>query len=248
MGENGQQKWRLEGKAYESFRKLMASADETRTLFEEADLELPEPLARFLGVVPHEEAQGLRISVSPPPHPPCPPEADPDWIWVPIHDLLLQTMMLAIMRGHGGPISAKAIQEKASVYDPDVNLTSLYNAGARLEKDEILSKLEHGWSLNNPSDAPVLHGEYAWGPPRVFSRQEIAAHRRLIIHHLLSVAPDGMQVMQIVRHFRQDPALYPPALGAVTKDLVKIDLEKMSSYRRVRRVGQSRKWVAINAK
>jgi hypothetical protein len=250
MVESGQQKWRLELKAYEAFQQLMARADETRALFEDAGLDLPEPLARFLGSEPNGTDAGdtIRMSVSPLPHPPRPPEAESDWVWVPATDALLHTLLLAVMRGHGGPLSAKAIQERIAVHTPDVNLTSLYNAGARLENSSVISKSDDGWQLLNPSHAPVLQGEYAWGPPKAFSRQELAAHRRIVIRHLLSASADGMQVMQIVRHMQRDPSLWPPDLGAVSKDLVETDLEKLASLKRVKKVGHSRKWVAINPK
>lgn len=247
-----QQKWQRELKAHEAFVELMKNAQATQVLFQTAGLELPGPLARFLGLMDDErtdrDEEGgdeVRMTVTPFPEPSRPPEWQPGWIWTPVEGLIQQTLVLAFLRREGpGPVVPKQLHKMTSEYI-STPLGSIYNIGKRLDSEVILRAPE-GWRLRNEADALVLHEGFAWGPPEVFKDYDLTFRRRMAICRLLKAAPNGLQIMQIVRYMEQDPNLWIPAFGAVSKDNLKGDLEQLERDGKIRRTLKTRIWRVVD--
>lgn len=229
--------FQAEKRAYEAFTKLLADASTVRSYFEAANMALPGPLSRFLGIG-QSTANASRKAVIPhPPTPPLPPEFKSDWVWVRISNMTAYTLTLAMLRQAKGPMKPKSVLVRVQGLLPDINPRSVYNLGPRLKGVTVTNE---GWSLDDPDTAPILSGDYAWGPASVFLHQELTIHRRSLILHLLRTAADGMMAMQIVRQL-QDSGL---CRTTVNKDLVKGDIEVLKDEGEVRR--SSKKWKAVN--
>ena len=207
-------------------------------------MELPPSLRQFFGI---QETNGSalsrpRVSIPPPQSPPGPSHASSDWIWVPMEDMHATGIVLAILRQAAGPVEPATVTEKVLQHQPDVNPRSVLNIGPRQE-GKLIERTNEGWVLRGDKDrAPVLHKGHAWGPPTVFDKQELAAHRRIMLAHLLDAMPGGLQVVQIVEQLKNLPYCRAP----VSKDLVKADLSAMQEVGKVKRVGNTRKWVLSN--
>ena len=85
----------------------------------------------------------------------------------------------------------------------------------------------------------MIDGEYVWGSPDIFHKQELAAHRRYIIKHILGVV-GPLQMMQVVHHL----SAYEGCKAPVNKDLVKLDIEALQEAGEIRRT-QGRKYALI---
>lgn len=256
MGHEVQQpKWVLEMQAYQALQRLMESANEARSLFDRAGLNLPEPLARFLGDIPGGATPGVaRMIVTPPVKPPKPSGYEEGWIWVPLVELQMTSLVLGVMREAGKPMSNTEVIEKVRTYRPIANRNGILNVIARLSSTDGKNIIRRDkavvgsdLTLSDPNAAPLFYEENAWGPPGVFLRQDVSAFRRQMIYHLLSAAPDGFQVMQLVRLMRQDESLIPPEVSSVSKDMIELDLEAMEAQQKVKRIGKDRKWIALTA-
>jgi len=95
-----------------------------------------------------------------------------------------------------------------------------------------------GWSLLSPESAPILHDGYIWGPPEIFTTQELAVHRREAILHLLRFYRAGLQTSQIIELLQKCAWVHAP----VNKELVQDDVQLLSKAEKIRRRGNSRKW------
>lgn len=237
----GDSSWQKERRAFEAFSKLIADAQDVRELFVQAGLSVPEPLARLFGQL-GSDANGRGpsqsvLSVSIPKPEKRPPEAEEDWIWVPTKDLTPTSLLLAVLRPQTGPVSSKAAIEAVSTYKKGLNPGSVFNIIARLSGN-LIERTDDGLRISNPALAPLMHEGYAWGPESVFGKYELAAHRRLLIRHLLEANQSGLQIMQIVDQLTQSGLCRAP----VTKDLVKADMEAMKQEGKVRHRGNSKKW------
>jgi len=120
---------------------------------------------------------------------------------------------------------------------PDVVDGSIYNLLARY-RGTFLLQTDDGWKLGDPESAAVIYNGAAWGPPRVFQKYELAAHRREIILHLLKLHPGGLMTMQIVNLLEGSNHCKAP----INKYLLKADMEILQKARRVKRISNSRKW------
>ncbi len=120
---------------------------------------------------------------------------------------------------------------------PSVHRGSIANIGARLE-GKVINRTDDGWTLIDTAKAGVLHAGMLWGPPEIFQKTELAAHRREAILHLLAAQPSGLQIVQIVEQLLGCPWVHAP----VNKDLLKADMEELRKDGKVRRVGNSKKW------
>jgi hypothetical protein len=229
----------LEGKAYTSFAALMQSAQECRGLFEAARIQVPERLQRFLGESDAPEKAPLRVTVPPPEQPPMPPQWKPGWIWVPARDMTASHLVLAILRSATAPMTPTQIREAVLGYGVELSKGTLANIGTRFD-GQLIARSGDGWILITRDLAPVLEDSVAWGDPSVFDKQEVAAHRRLGILHVLKAHGYGLQVVQLVRTLSECEWIKAP----VTKDLVKVDLQELQKAGFVRRVGNSGKWEA----
>jgi hypothetical protein len=115
----------------------------------------------------------------------------------------------------------------------------VYNTGRTLENAGIIAKKDDGWLLCGNQPVPVLNGKYVWAPAESLQKYELAAHRRELILHILAVFKVGLQTLQIVEMLsRMDQCKAP-----VNKDLVKADMEILQDAKKVKRAGNSKKWV-----
>jgi len=224
----------------QSLLSLMEAARECRRLYDAANMNVPEPLARLLGEEPSPSASTgakPRLIVPPPERPSAPAEYRDDWIWIPLSAATATTLVLGVLRGATVPMAAKEVVARVQRVRPDAVGGTIANIGTRLSST-VLRRTDQGWSLEDSSRAPVLFGDFAWGSPDVFGKQELAAHRRQTILHVLRVNPDGLQTTQLLKMLGRCPWLRAP----VTKDLVKIDMEELQGDGQVRRIGNTRKW------
>lgn len=233
-------------RAYASMAQLLTLAKETQKLFEAAGSALPEPLVRLLNIAPSGNDRPPRttlprISVSPMESPPRPSEAESSWIWVPIESLRVSELVLGVLRDQTTRVPAPQVVELAKRLRPDIVAGSVMNAGARMDGIHIDRSYE-GWKLIDPTMVPLLYQGNAWGPPSVFYETELAAHRRLVILHILRAMPSGLMLVQLVEHVR-DSGL---CQASVNKDLVKGDLEALLAAKKVRQVSNSRKWELVD--
>jgi hypothetical protein len=147
------------------------------------------------------------------------------------------------MRMEKGPMSPDVLFDKLKSRRADAIKGSVYNMGPRWDGDLIRRTFE-GWALIDPSRAPVLHAGYAWGPPSAFTKQELAAHRRIILLHILAAAPNGLLIVQIAEQLANSEACKAPA----SKDLVKVDMAVLERDRKVRKIGGSKRWTLAGPK
>lgn len=235
-----------EAAAFEAFARLMKEARECRALFEVAHLPLPEPLSRFLGegvaVANARDAQS-RTLLPPPEPPPRPPEWSEGWVWAPLHAMTPTGLVLGVLRGSPNPMTAReVVRAIADMGVEGINAGSIANIGTRLSASGVISRAAGAWSLAKRDEAPVLHEGYAWGPPSVFDKQEIAAYRRIGICHVLKAYPDGLQIVQITKMLEPCEWLRAPC----SKDLVKMDLKILSAQGIARRAGRWKKWRLVD--
>jgi hypothetical protein len=230
--------------AYEALTALMVHAQKVRELFAVAGLSTPEPLLRLLGGA---QADGINkdrgrptISFNIPVPGERPQEATDEWIWIPLKDLSPTGLLLAVLRSHTGYMPSKAAVEAISAIRKGLNPGSIFNIAARLS-GTLIERSSDGWMLKPGAISPVLCGEYAWGPEGAFGKYELAAHRRLLIRHLLIANDAGLQIVQIMSQLINSGLCHAP----VTKELVKADLEAMQKEGRARRRGNSKKWELI---
>jgi hypothetical protein len=231
-------KWIQENRAYTALNKLMAEASAVRSLFEAADIPIPPPLARMLGTMNGvSDGNNPHLHIAPPKPPLRPKGAKDDWIWIPVDALTETGLVLAVLASHVGAMTTKEILTAVKRLKPDAVVGTVYNVVARI-KNELLEETDAGWKLRQPEKAPLLHDKYAWGHSEVFQKAELAAHRREVIVHLLTVSGGGLMNMQIVNQLLAPDMCRAP----VTKDLVKIDLVILREQGRVRQIGNSRKY------
>ncbi len=224
-----------EQEALRSLMELLDQAKKTRALYERAHMTFPEPLKRVLGMN-GAGGQGA-VSHIPAPDVPVPAEAKPDWAWVRQEVAAPTSIGLAVLREGGGPIRAKDVVERVLEILPNTSRGSIANLGTRLEEEDVIRRTDDGWELKKQEAAPIFNQGYVWGPETIFTKQELASHRRDAILYTLSFFPTGLQTVQIVDELRKCSWVHAP----INKDLVKDDMAILASQRKVRR-GSSKKW------
>jgi Fe2+ or Zn2+ uptake regulation protein len=225
-------------------QKLLQQADEVRKFFVAAGLPLPGPLSRLLGEAeaPVTSPQGMpaRKKVI---HPPTkrPETAKDDWIAIRLEGLTSQDLALAFLRDAAGPVAPKALYERIDKIKHGIQPGTIYNIGPRLISRGVLIKNEDSgeWHLSDPSQAPLMEGEYAWGPREVFSPQALASYRRDRILSILAESPDGLTTMQIAKTIQSEGV---PA----SKEVAMNDMEELQTKGIVGRSGRHRKWSIID--
>jgi hypothetical protein len=217
--------------AYRALTKLLDDAQECRALFEDARVAVPEVLARLLSA--GAGSNGSRKSTIPkPPSPSRPSGAAASWIWVPLKEASVVTVVRCVLQGAGQPLSRKEVRRQVARYKSDAADGSIDNIGTRLNGTHILRE-DGTWRAANPSEPPILHEDHAWGPIDAFEMTDVAYHRREALVHVLKVQPDGLQPMQLVRTLEQCEWLHTP----INKDLIKLDLEVLTGAGRVKKGG-----------
>lgn len=233
---------KLEMEAYRALANLLEQAERTKSLFQQAGVAVPDTLGRLLrGSSSAAESSAGTIF-----RPPAPPEAESDWVWISIADATAATLSLAVVRASGELLTTREIREKiVALGSPHerVLVGTVANAGTRAAEHGDIERVDDGrWKLLRKEAAAVIHGGNVWGPPSIFQMQELASHRREAIVYLLRQHPVGLQQSQIAAMLKQGDLLNPDI--PLNKDLIKADMDTMNS-KRVRRVGNSKKWEAI---
>jgi hypothetical protein len=231
--------------AAEAFSRLCDEAENVRVLYDAAGMAMPPAVAAFLDIPADNGRSGRqpRISLPPPDPPPRPAEARSEWIWIPVKDVNAVRIVLGILRDSSTPLSLSAIADIVSKHQPDINPRSVLNIGPR-EDGKLLTRTDAGkWAIRERDKAPVLWEGFAWGPPEIFDKYELAAHRRIMILHLLQAMPSGLQTVQIMEHLRQLPYCRAP----VSKEHVQVDMEVLHQQAKVRRIGNTKKWTIVES-
>lgn len=159
---------------------------------------------------------------------------EPGWIWVPLSDSTPTTLALGILRSN--PRLGKDLCDRVAQIRPETSAGTVYNLLARLRGSEVEQDDQKWWRRVNPNAPPVMTENYAWGLPKVFSKPELAAHRRLWIRFVLEDS-GGLLASQIQQRIDGFGLTMPTA-----KDQIKADLDVMKLEGDIVRVGNSRKW------
>jgi Fe2+ or Zn2+ uptake regulation protein len=230
--------------AFGLLQKLLQQADEVRRCFISAGLPLPGPIIRLLG---NEEKPSKSEQVIPKKYtiqsPANRPEAaKDDWIAVKLNKLTAQDLVLAFLRDNAGSLAPKVLLEKIDKVKPGTQSGTVYNIGPRLIKQKILERNNDGeWVLLDPTIAPLIENEYAWGPKNIFSQQALAANRRERILQTLTEFPDGLTTMQIARSIKKEGVSF-------SKELAMCDMNVLHDKGVVKRSGKHKKWSIIDDK
>lgn len=231
-------KFKSELLAYQAFSRLLEQAESCADAFRNASIEVPNPLKRLLAEEVEEDSGSAQMSLIPPikrEH--TPTVADKDWISIPVKECTATTVTLAVLENAGTAMKSRDVKDAVCGLLPTATDAVIANIGTRL-RDSLLCINDEGWSLVEMDSAPVLDGEFLWGPPSIFQKQEIAAHRREAIILVLERYPSGLQVVQIVDELRRLGWVKAP----INKDLVKDDVQKLADTGKIRRRGNSGKW------
>jgi hypothetical protein len=235
-----------EQEAYESMTGLLDQARKCQQLHERAGLPLPERVQRLLGVVsPNGVGKGgatvraaSHISVLSFPN--APKQANHEWVSIDIKDSQPSNLILATLRENGAPMRARDLTAKVTAIDPAVLSGTIANAGTRLQAEGLIDRGDDGWKLLKQEHAGLISGGRLWGLPTIFGKQELAAHRREAILHVLKHFPTGLQTVQIVEQLHGCTWMRAPA----NKDLLKADLQLFAQEKKIRR-GSSKKWLLV---
>jgi hypothetical protein len=225
-----------EAKAYAAFLAWLEEGKKVWVTFEHAGVPVPATLKRALTDATQNSTSNKvrRTPARQPDRPEMPPQAHDDWLWVDVKDASLRTIVLAILN-EGKLLSIKDVINRVKQIDPQANEGSIYNLGSQEEK---IQRTDEGWKLKEGEDAPILYKNYIWAPMDTFQKQDIAAFRRMAVRHLLAISPDGLQIMQVYRQLQDADWLKTPK----SKDLIKTDLLIMKADKKVRTMGNSKKW------
>lgn len=225
--------------AVQGLLELLEKAQECRQLYERAGMALPEPLKRLLssGTEQAGPSSGT-VQIPLMRRTRRPREAEADWVSIPLEDASPQSVVLAVLRNEGGPIRAKEVIRRVQDHLPDVPKGSIANIGTRLDEGNLIARSSTGWELIAPEEAGIILDEYLWAPASILSPQELAAYRREVVLHLLSMTQVGSAATQIEEQLRNCDWLEVD----VNKDLVKSDLKHLASTKKIRRRGNTRKW------
>jgi len=228
--------------AAQSFVDLVAQAKKCLQLYERASLPSPESLKRFFSL--HTNGKKIVPSVPAPERPPLPEEAESDWVSIRIEDAYPQNVALALLRASGGALPIKELIEEFESRLENVNRGTIYNLGARLDTAKVITRTDGTWELIDLEKAPVLHENLIWAPSTIFNKQELAAHRREAIIHILRIYKAGLQTSQIIEALQNCPWVRAP----VNKELVQDDVELLSKAGKIKRRGASKKWEVVAEK
>jgi hypothetical protein len=234
-----------EQEAIQSLSDLIAQAKRCQALHERARMTLPEPLKRMLGLSTNGSGKVAVANVSPPERPPLPIGAGSDWVSIPATAAYPQSLILAFLRNADAPVPVAHLIASAQAIQPDIRKGSIHNIGTRLERNELITRSKEGWELLTPEEAPILDQELIWAPAKILTMQELAAHRREAVLHLLKTFRTGLQTSQLIEVLQNCPWVHAP----VSKELVQDDVELLSKApAKIKRRGASKKWEVIAEK
>jgi hypothetical protein len=208
--------------------------------FRNASIEVPEPLKRLLAEEPEgeDESKETQLSLIPPikrEH--VPGVAEKDWISIPVKECTATSITLAVLRNAVVPMRSRDVKDAVCSLLSSASDGVVANIATRL-KGSLIRIDQEGWSLASLECAPVLDGEFLWGPAGIFQKQEVAAHRREAIVLVLERYKTGLQIVQIVDELRRLGWVKAP----INKDLVKDDVQNLAADGKIRRRGNSGKW------
>ncbi len=233
--------------ATESYLRLLKEAEESRRLHQRAGMPLPPPLLALFGAEGSTASQ-MSLGMSGPDIDSSrletkPEEASDEWISLRAEDASPTTVALAFLRSKNGhPIRARELSDLVTEILPNAASGSIYNLINRLESDGLITETPEGWRLNDKDNAAILSSGFLWAPPQRLSKQDLAAHRREAIIHLLH-KERYLQVMEIVSRLRAWKWVKAP----INKDLLKADMAVLEEKGLARRIGDSRNWEAVPA-
>jgi hypothetical protein len=229
-----------EREAAKSLVDLYDLAKKCQELHAAARMPVPEPLKRLLGVSEDNTNSGTKNSdpVNAPDHR-RPPGATEEWLSIKVSEAGVSAVALAILR-ESGTIRPRDLNRAVLEKLPEATSGSVANMGTRLQ-GTIIDRTDEGWKLLNKEAAGIIIDDRIWGPSSAFQTQDIAAHRRESILHILSAYPSGLQIVQIVEQLRKCSWVHAP----VNKDLLKADMEVLQKQEKVRRRGNSKKWEVV---
>jgi hypothetical protein len=196
--------------ALRSLGDLWEKVQEVDLCFREAGLPRPEEIARFFGEAETED----KFDLPPLPMPPKPPEYVDGWVFVAASEVTPSHLIFGILRGSRTPLQPAQIHQRLSALIKDVTIETVLKVGRR--DTDTIDKGHYGWKLADPSSAPVLFEGFAWAPPEVFTSQELASYRRMVVKHALKSIGKGVTVIQMVRSLTDFPDFKLP----VTRDSI----------------------------
>jgi hypothetical protein len=232
--------YQAEKEAFLSLAKLLNQIEETKHLFERAGVPLPDPLKRVLGGANGIAKPIPRAHITPIERASRPSISDESWLSIEVGEATATSLVLAMLRIENHPIKVSELVRMIAQVNPKIPRGSIHNIGTRLD-GKLIKRTEEGWSLIHPEKAPMIHEGFLWGPQTVFDKQDLAAHRREAILHILRCFPSGLQIVQMVEQLKANTWMHAPA----SKDLVKADMELLEAHGKIRRIGNSRKWEVI---
>ena len=240
---SGPSRFQIETQATKALLDLLQQAEETRILFENANMALPEPLKRFLDLDASAGDRGTTptVQISPPRRAREPGEARDDWVSIAVADASPKSLVLAILRGADGALRAKEIASRVQAVSSDVSGGTIANIGTKLDESGVIERSVHGWELIETDEAGILLDGYLWAPAASLSSQELAAHRREAILYLLSGTQVGFQATQLEEQLRNCGWVQAP----VNKDQLKADLKVLAAEKKIRRRGNTKKWERV---
>jgi hypothetical protein len=233
-----------EQEAYQSVTALLELARKCEQLHQRAGLALPDRIQRLLGVS-GSNGNGKSTSVArtvaqiPGPDQNRPKSVASECISINTREAIVTTLVLAILKeANGEPVRPRDITDRVMKLRPDSTSGSVANSGTRLVADGVVERTDDGWKLLKPERAATIQDGLLWGSPDIFIPAEIAAYRRAAILHILKHYPKGQQIIQIVEALNDSSWFHATA----NKDMLKADMQDLLKNRKVRRVGNTRKW------
>jgi len=222
-----------EAKIFKTFIDWLEQGKKICLMFEQSGIPVPAELVRAFK---NEKHVASALIIARPERPEAPATAESDWFWIDAKEVVLNTLVAAILN-EGDAVTSKELINRIKMIGHDAKEGSIYNVGSN---DNRIIKAKDGWMLRNGIKAPILHKRHVWGRKDVFQKQDLASFRRMAIRHLLTMSDGGLQIMQIFKQLQNVTWLNTP----LSKDLVKADLFVMEKESKVRRKG-SRKWVIL---
>lgn len=236
----------LETTAMDAYKRAVAAMREVLVAYGNAGMTVPDRVRRFFDDdAKSKEQKEPQIIIPAPPSPQRPPQARPDWMWLPIDEVQPTTLVRAVLRAANEPLQPRVVVSRINeLRSPDKHASNgtVANIGTRLFNEGVITRGDAGWAIAPEAVAPVILDGHAWGPASAFQEYDLAAHRRNGIVHVLKLhKDDGLQIVQITKRLTGLDWLHAP----VSTDVVKTDLQTLEAEQRAKRVGNSGKWRAI---